>query len=160
MNDVIEKIVKLRTEVEEFKCLERGKIFTSDAYENVKNAWLNLCILEDEFHDIIATIRCKKGFASTIIINVNHTESVIALNNLLAIMSNVSVMKFLEKFCDMAFNKEGIDIIYATQSFRMNRCKNDMLIYLAALQELIEKNKREIEMWLAGDKSRVYNMHT
>lgn len=165
MNDILIKISELRKQIDEFKNVEEGSVYNTEAYSSVKNSWLQLCIFEDKFHSIISQIRCTPGLSSTIIIHVSHTESIQALNTLLALISNVNVLKYLDEFCDsVVAHKENkqLDIIYAMQSFKMNRCKYQMQCYLSSLYELIENNKRDIEMWSKTASERINrksNMH-
>jgi hypothetical protein len=160
MNDILTRIASLKKELSEFETTEPGKVFNSKSYECVKIKWLKLCIFEDEFHSIISSIRCLPGIASTVIINVNHTECIQILNTLLILISNVNVLKHLEEFnkerSDCENNPEfpGNDILYASQSFKMNRCKYQMSSYLSSLQEIIELYRKDIEQWLKNGTER------
>jgi hypothetical protein len=164
MDDVLSKILELKKQVEEFKTVEEGSVFSKEAYASVKNSWLNLCILEDKFHSLLTSIRCTPGIAATIIINVNHTESIQILNTLLSLVSNVNVLKHLQEFNDSISPPPSLEgggvhdsneIVYAMQSFKMNRCKYQMQTYLSSLYEIIINNKKDIELWIKNGSERM-----
>jgi hypothetical protein len=161
MDELLSKILELKKQVEEFKTVEEGSVFSKEAYASVKNSWLNLCILEDKFHSLLTSIRCTPGIAATIIINVNHTESIQILNTLLSLVSNVNVLKHLQEFNDSIAppsSEIAIDsneIVYAMQSFKMNRCKYQMQTYLSSLYEIIINNKKDIELWIKNGSERM-----
>jgi hypothetical protein len=166
MDEVLSKILELKKQVEEFKTVDEGSVFSKEAYASVKNSWLNLCILEDKFHSLLTSIRCTPGIAATIIINVNHTESIQILNTLLSLVSNVNVLKHLQEFNDSIAPPpspqgdqtaiiDSNEIVYAMQSFKMNRCKYQMQTYLSSLYEIIINNKKDIELWIKNGSERM-----
>lgn len=154
MNEVLLRITKLKDDLIKYETVESGKIFSTNALPFIKNKWLGLCILEDEFHSILTFIRCIPGIASTVIVNVNHTECIQILNTLIMLISNVNVLKHLEEFNNSLAETEDKEILFATQSFKMNRCKYQLLSYLSSLQEIIELHRKDIDQWLKNGVER------
>ena len=93
--------------------------------------------------------------------------SIQILNTLLSLVSNVNVLKHLQEFNDSIISpppRSGEDqtvtidsneIVYAMQSFKMNRCKYQMQTYLSSLYEIIINNKKDIELWIKNGSERM-----
>ena len=157
MDNIIEKIILLKDDIENFKIIEDGKVFSKESFSSVKNYWLHLCIFEDKYLSILSELKCIAGISSTIIANVNHTECIQILNSLLIHISNVHILKNLEEFCDVTKieNERTLDIIYAMQCFKMKKNMYQLKNNLSSLLETLKIYKKDIEIWIKDGTERI-----